>query len=182
MMFKAVLSSKSFIGEYSSYTENWAIKADQKRFIVMEFREFDIGCGSGSRLEIESASESMRRFCNQNKPMHSIRSSHSSLIVRFNFEKRDSYLIEGFRAVYEFQARDDALLPYPSLEEQGISKIDLFCRIYRHIDRVDQYRRSLCLFRLNILYYVHVSLIFIFRELGWIGQSINSFRQSKHLY
>ena len=119
-MFKASLSSKSFIGEYSSYTENWSIKADQKRFIVIEFREFDIGCGSGSRLEIESTSELMRRFCNQNKPIHSVRSSHSSLVVRFNFEKRDSYLIEGFRAVYEFQARDDAILPHPSLEEPGI--------------------------------------------------------------
>ena len=120
-MPNAALSSKSFIGEYPSYTETWTIKADQKRYIVIEFREFDIGCGSGSVLEIEeSTSEMVRRFCNQNKPIDSLRSSRTSLKVRFNFEKRDNYLIEGFRAVYEFRARNDALIPHPSLEESGM--------------------------------------------------------------
>ena len=117
----AALSSKSFIGEYPSYTEAWTIEADQKRYIVIDFREFDIGCASGSKFEIEESTSAMvRRFCNQNKPIDSLRSSQTSLIVRFNFEKRDSYLIEGFRAVYEFRARNDALLRRPSLEESGM--------------------------------------------------------------
>ena len=120
-MLQAALSSKSFIGEYSSYTEKWTIKADQKCFTVILFREFDIGCDRyGSKFEIESTPGLIRRFCNLNKPIHSVRSSHLSLVVRFNFEKRDSYLIEGFRAVYEFQARNDALLPHPSLEASGM--------------------------------------------------------------
>ena len=124
-MLKADLSSKSFIGEYPSYAEKWTIKADQKRFIVIEFREFDIGCESGSKLEIEATSELIRRFCNQNKPINSVRSSQRSLVVHFNFEKRDGYLIEGFRAVYEFRARNDALVPHPSLEESGTQCIDM---------------------------------------------------------
>ena len=119
-MPKADLSSNSFIGEYNSYTEKWTIQSDQKRFVIIRFREFDIGCRSGSKLEIELAPELIRHFCNQNKPMDSVRLSQTSLVVRFNFEKRVNYLIEGFRAIYEFHARNDALLPHPSIEESGM--------------------------------------------------------------
>ena len=118
-MLSADINSKSFIGEYPSYTETWTIKTDKKRFIIIEFTEFDIGCGSGSKLELVSSNEPIRSFCNQNKPVNIVRSSQTSLTVRFKFENREGYLIEGFRAVYEFQVRHDALLSKPVLEETG---------------------------------------------------------------
>ena len=130
-MLIADINSKSFTGEYPSYTETWTIKTDQNCFIVIEFAEFDIGCGSGSKLELVLSNEPIRSFCNQNKPIKSVRSSQTSLTVRFTFENREGYLIEGFRAVYEFQVRHDALSPKITQEETGnqwLHVIDIICR------------------------------------------------------
>ena len=119
-MRRAELNSKSFIGEYPSYTEKWIIKTDMKRYIVVVFTEFDIGCGTETKLKLESKFDWTRQFCNHNKPITAVRLSQTSLTVRFSLDKRDRFLIEGFRAFYEFQSRDDAVLTLLSVEESGM--------------------------------------------------------------
>ena len=99
--------------------QNWNIHVQIKRFIFLRFAMFDIGCQSGSVLELEFSSTDTHSLCNTNKPIVGLNSTSNILKITFTFQKRPNRVIEGFKA--DYIARKIPRLS-PSLithEEQG---------------------------------------------------------------
>ena len=98
------IESPSFLGQQATDTWiNWKLSVGYDYgYIKITFIDYDIGCGSGSLLEIFSFSTSVKTYCNLNKPIVDLRSSGGILYARY-FHKsfNENYFLEGFKAKYE---------------------------------------------------------------------------------
>ena len=78
----------------------WELKGDYPEYIELEILDFDVGCDTGSIFELRN-NEDISRHCNKNKPLYLIRSTLTSLIVRFKVRTCGSHgLVEGFEGRY----------------------------------------------------------------------------------
>ena len=110
----------SLLGEILSVSEIWTIYSEVHKYIHLLFDSFDISCQSDSTLEISSASDNKDVVCNANKPVYGIKSSDKWLIIKFSFERKADYLIEGFTSRYKLQSKQYTSSVLLDEEHQGI--------------------------------------------------------------
>ena len=99
---EAAVFSKSLLGDTPTTTEIWYLIPSAKKYILLNFETFDIGCQTGNILEIETTTTGKRAICNKNKAemLSGLKADGLSMKITFKFERRVSYLIEGFGARY----------------------------------------------------------------------------------
>ena len=80
--------------------EIWNIHAKEKHYIHLSFTMFDIGCKSGSTLELVFSAIEKHTLCNTNKPIAGLNSTNNIVRIYFKFVKKANRLTEGFTAEY----------------------------------------------------------------------------------
>ena len=65
------------------------------------FDDFDIGCETGTLLDIEFTKENRRNYCNKNKPIQALTSVEDRITMLFRLNRVAYFLMEGFSARYE---------------------------------------------------------------------------------
>ena len=99
---EAAVISNSLLGETPTTTEIWYLIPSPKKYILLNFETFDIGCQSGSVLGIETSTIQQREICNKNRAemLRGLKADGTLMKITFKFERRVSCLIEGFGARY----------------------------------------------------------------------------------
>ena len=99
-------------------TEIWNIHVKEKHYIYLSFTLFDIGCQSGSILELVISTTEKHTLCNTNKPVvGGINSTYHIMKITFKYQKRANRLTEGFKAEY-------ATRKIPRLDRRHITQED----------------------------------------------------------
>ena len=129
----ALLISRSFLGEFSYYYEDtWLLHAGPKRYISLLFDDFDIGCETGTLLDIEFTKDTRLNYCNKNRPIERLTSIENQLTVLFRLNRVAYFLMEGFSARYKTieQLQPDAM----ELANETICKLKFKLIIRRNLD------------------------------------------------
>ena len=133
--------------------QNWNIHVKTKRYIFLRFAMFDIGCQSGSVLELVFSSTETHTLCNANKPFVGLNSTSNILKITFTFQKRANRLTEGFKA--DYTARNFPRLS-PSLmthEEQG-NCVLFRANIYRICQSLNNDKYTTAIFIIGLVFFL----------------------------
>ena len=98
----AYIMSTSFLGTFWEERDYniWELKGDYPEYIELKILDFDVGCDTGTIFELRNNGY-ISRHCNKNKPLYSIRSTLTTLTVKFQIKLCGSHaLVEGFKGIY----------------------------------------------------------------------------------
>ena len=114
---------RSFLGDAPDYIlEKWTIQTVSTEYITLVVDNFDISCTGRSFMEIEFTVDSKRRYCNYNRPIDTIMSTVTSLVIHFQFSRATNMLSEYFSAMYSVEKRNQSLNFLLTEEEIGESR------------------------------------------------------------
>ena len=120
----ASIMPRSFLGDAPDYIlEKWTIQTESTEYITLVVDNFDVSCTGRSFMEIEYTADSKRRYCNYNRPIGTIKSTVTSLAIRFQFSRATNMLSEYFSAMYSVEKRNQSLNFL--LTEEEIGEFDL---------------------------------------------------------
>ena len=117
----AEIFSPSFLGwlyddsEYSS----WHLKGDFGEEVILQVTDFDIGCETGSNLEISDGNR-LVHYCNKDRPVYPIYGLYE-INIKFHINLCGSHiLVEGFRGNYSIaETKSQTITRLTSLYEEG---------------------------------------------------------------
>ena len=101
--------------EYSS----WHLKGDFGEEVILQITDFDIGCETGSDLEISDGNR-LVHYCNKNRPVYPIYGLYE-IDIQFHINLCGSrILVEGFRGNYSVvESKSQTFKSMTSLYEEG---------------------------------------------------------------
>ena len=97
----AIVLSTFVTADLLSTEERWIITVSKQHYIQFQFETFDVGCQSGSVLEVELSTTDRRVLCNsESRPIFGLNSSDNHLQIKFFLYKKPGELINTFAGHY----------------------------------------------------------------------------------